>query len=265
MIVVGELINTSRKKIAPLVDGRDEAAVQDLAQRQKDAGADYIDVNAGTFVEKEVAHMEWLVKTVQAKVDGPLSIDSPNPEAVAKGLALHKGTALVNSITAEKDRYQSIVPLVKEHGASVVALCMDDSGMPETADERFAVAEKLVGDLGDEGIAPERIFLDPLVRPVSTNPEYGAIVLNTIARIREELQGVHMICGLSNVSFGLPVRKLLNQNFFVLAMGRGLDAVIIDPLDKRIMSDLYATEALLGLDDYCMNFITKHREGAITL
>ena len=124
MIIVGELINSSRKKIAPLIEGKDAVAVQDLARQQKEAGADFVDVNAGTFVEKEVGCMEWLVTTVQSATDAPLCIDSPNPAAIEKGLSLHKGKALVNSITAEKERYSAIVPLIQQHKCSVVGLCM---------------------------------------------------------------------------------------------------------------------------------------------
>lgn len=265
MIIVGELINSSRKKIAPLIETQDAGAIQDLALQQQEAGANYIDVNAGVFVEKEVDYMEWLVTTVQEKVETPLCIDSPNPRAIEKGLSLHKGKALVNSVTAEKERYQSIVPLVKEYKCSVVALCMDDSGMPDTAADRLAVARRLADDLTREGIGLEDVYFDPLVRPVSTDPRYGKMVLDTTALIKEQFPEAHVICGLSNVSFGLPVRKLINQNFLVMCMAAGMDAVIIDPLDQRIMSNLYASEVLLGTDEFSMNYITHHREGRIQL
>jgi cobalamin-dependent methionine synthase I len=265
MIVVGELINSSRKAIGPLVEAKDAAAIQDLARRQKAAGATYIDVNAGTFVTQEADYLAWLVTTVQAAVDSPLCIDSPNPAALEQALALHKGKALVNSITAEKERYNRIVPLVKKYKCSVVGLCMDDNGMPESAAERVAVAKVLAAALVKEGIPLEDIYFDPLVRPISTDPRYGKMVLDTTALIKQEFPQAHVICGLSNVSFGLPLRKLINQNFLVMAMTCGLDAVIIDPLDARIMSNLHATDAILGRDEYCMNYITQHRDNKLQL
>jgi 5-methyltetrahydrofolate--homocysteine methyltransferase len=265
MIIVGELINSSRKAIPPLIEGKDTAAIQDLARRQREAGAAYIDVNAGTFVAQETEYLCWLVTTVQAAVDAPLCLDSPNPGALEKALALHKGKAMINSITAEKARYGTIVPLVKKYKSAVVALCMDDCGMPESAAERIGVAESLAGRLAGEGVPLDDVYFDPLVRPVSTDPRYGAMMLDTTRGIKERVPQAHVICGLSNVSFGLPLRKLLNQNFLVMAMTCGLDAVIIDPLDGRIMSNLYATEALLGKDEFCMNYITQHRDGKLQL
>jgi cobalamin-dependent methionine synthase I len=265
MIIVGELINSSRKAITPLIETKNTSAIQDLAQRQKEAGATYIDVNAGTFVTQETEYLSWLVTTVQAKVDSPLCIDSPNPQALEQALSLHKGKAIVNSITAEKERYHKIVPLVKKYRCAVVALCMDDNGMPETAQERVTVAKQLAASLTKEGIPLEDIYFDPLVRPISTDPRYGKMVLDTTAMIKEQFPQAHVICGLSNVSFGLPLRKLINQNFLVMAMTCGLDAVIIDPLDARIMSNLHATDAILGRDEYCMNYITQHRDGKLQL
>jgi 5-methyltetrahydrofolate--homocysteine methyltransferase len=265
MIIVGELINSSRKVIPPLIEGHDAAAIQDLARRQMEAGATFVDVNAGTFVAQEIEHLSWLVTTVQAAVDAPLCIDSPNPAALEKALTLHRGKAMVNSITAEKARYNTIVPLVKKYKTAVVALCMDDRGMPESAAERVAVARELGARLQQEGIPLDDVYFDPLVRPVSTDPRYGTMMLDTTRGIKEHLPQAHVICGLSNVSFGLPLRKLLNQNFLVMAMTCGLDAVIIDPLDARIMSNLYATAALLGKDEYCMNYIARHRDGKIQL
>lgn len=265
MLIVGERINTSRKAIEPAVKARDVEFIQNEARSQVSSGATYVDVNAGTFVSEEPEALVWLVKTVQSAVDVPLCIDSPNPAAIEAALKVHTGTAMVNSITAEKERYSSIVPLVKEYGCKIVALCMDDSGMPETGEQRFGIACKLVEDLTRDGIEKDSIYIDPLVRPISTGADFGVIVLDTIRKITTELSGVHTICGLSNISFGLPTRKLLNRTFLVMAMTGGLDAAILDPTDKEIMALVIASRALLGKDDFCMNYITAQREGKLDI
>ncbi len=260
MIIVGERINTSRKRIEPAVKERNVEFIQEEAKMQVESGADYVDVNAGTLVSDEPEALTWLVETVQDVVDNPLCIDSPNPKAIEAALKVHKGTAMVNSITAEKDRYSSIVPLVKEYGCKVVALCMDDSGMPDTGKERFDIANRLVDNLADEGIEPDRVYVDPLVRPISTGSDYGIIVSDTIRAIHDKYETVHTICGLSNISFGLPERKLLNRAFLIVAIAAGLDSAILDPTDKELMSMVYAGEALLAKDEFCMNYLTAHRE-----
>jgi len=261
MIIIGELINTSRKTVGPAVDKRDVSYVQDLARRQVEAGAIYVDVNAGTKIHDEPELLSWLVKTVQEAVDAPLCIDSPNPVAIQAALQVHKGQALVNSITAEKERYEKILPLIVKHKARVVALCMDDTGMPETAAQRLAIVDVLAKGLLDAGIKTDDIFFDPLVKPVSVNINFGLEVLDTIRQVHQRFQGVHTTCGLSNVSFGLPNRKLLNQAFLVLCMANGMDSVIMDPLDKTMMSLLVASKTLLGRDEYCMEYLNAFREG----
>jgi 5-methyltetrahydrofolate--homocysteine methyltransferase len=140
---------------------------------------------------------------------------------------------------------------------------MDDSGMPETVEERVSIARTLINNLRDEGVALNDIFIDPMVRPIGTGSHYGTVAIETIRQIKAEFPEVHIACGLSNISFGLPARKILNQSFLVAAMAAGMDGAILDPLDKKLMSFVYATEALLGNDDYCMEFLTKFREGEI--
>lgn len=261
MLIVGERINTSRKAIAPAVENRDAEFIIDTARKQFEAGANYIDANAGTLLKGEPDALEWLVTTIQDAVDAPICIDSPNPEAISRALKVHKGQAMINSITAEKERYNGIVPLVKEYNAKVIALAMGDGGIPDNAEGRIAVARDLIDKLTGEGVKLENIYVDPLVYPVATGPQYGRAVLDTIRTVRSEYPGVHAICGLSNVSHGLPVRKLLNQAFLVMCIEAGLDAAIIDPLDQRLMSLIYASEAILGCDEYCTDYLMAAREG----
>lgn len=266
MIIIGEKINTSIKAIRPAVEAKDAKAIQEVALKQVEAGAHYIDVNCGTFSGREPELLEWLVDTVQQVIDKPLCIDSPNPEALDKALAANRnGKPLVNSITAEKERYNAILPLVLKYNTSVVVLCMDDNGMPETADERLFIAERMVENLTKEGVELDDIFFDPMVRPVGTGSHYGVVALDTISRIVKEFPGVHTTCGLSNISFGLPGRKLINQAFLILAIGAGLDSAILDPLDKRIMSYVYAAELLKDKDPYCLNYIAAFREGRLDI
>jgi 5-methyltetrahydrofolate--homocysteine methyltransferase len=266
MLIVGERINTSRKNIRPAVEGRDKDFIQKEAKLQVEAGACRIDVNCGTRVKEEPEDLEWLVKTVQEAVDVPLSIDSPNPLALERGLAAHKGhkgKALVNSITLEKERVEKILPLVKKYKAAVVALTMDDRGMPIDTVTRVEIAGKLLHLLEGEGIKKEDVYFDPLVRPLGTDPNQSLVVLETIKTIMQKYSGVHTFCGLSNISFGLPLRSLLNRNFLVMAMLMGLDAVMIDPLDKKMMSDLRASLALLNKDQFCLEYIKAFREGKL--
>ncbi len=264
MIIIGEKINSTLKAIRPAMECRDAAVIADLAKKQTEAGACYLDVNAGMFYENELETLQWLIDVVQDTVKTPLSIDSPNAKAMALGLAANKnGKPIVNSITGEKERLHAVLPLVVQYKASVIALCMDDCGMPETAADRVGIARTLIDTLTKEGVALDDIFIDPMIRPIGTGSHYGHVALDTIRTVKTEYPEVHIACGLSNISFGIPARKVMNQAFLVAAMAAGMDGAILDPLDKKLMTFLYASEALLGVDDFCMNYITKFREGEL--
>ncbi len=263
MIVIGELINTSRDEVEPAVKERDVEFIQDLAQKQEEAGADYIDVNCGTLLEDEPVAMEWLVNTVQEVVDVPLCIDSPNPKALRRGLEAHDGQALVNSITAEEERFNETLQILKEFEARVIALVMDDGGMPQGTEDRVRVGVKLVERLTEAGLDIEDIFVDPIIQPIGTDQQVGNQILAAIDEISQSCEGVHITCGLSNISHGMPKRKMINRTFLVLAMGRGLDSAIIDPLDERIMALLKTARTLLGEDAHCSEFIKAAQGGEL--
>lgn len=267
MIIVGEKINSTLKAIRPAMENYDAAAIIDLAKKQYEAGATYIDLNAGMFINDEPERLEWLVKTVQDAVDAPLAIDTPNPVALDRALKAINGKTkpLINSITDEKERYDSIIPYVTEYNTSVVALCMDDSGMPETVEDRVVIGERLINKLTKLGVKLEDIFIDPMVRPIGTGSHYGNVAIETIRKIKTEFPEVHITCGLSNISFGIPARKVMNQTFTVAAIMAGMDGAILDPLDKKLMTFVYAAEALAGKDEYCMNYLMKFREGAFEI
>ncbi|MDI6893533.1 MAG: methyltetrahydrofolate cobalamin methyltransferase [Bacillota bacterium] len=263
MIIVGERINTSRKPVAALVARRDAGAVVREAARQHEAGANFIDVNAGTLLGEEPEALRWLVTTIQGAVPVPLCLDSPDPGVMAVALEVHQGKALLNSITAERERFRAVLPLVKRFGCGVVALCLDEAGMPSSAEEAVEKGSRLVEDLLEAGVPAGDIYVDPLVRPVSTDSCAGVAVVEAISILRRKYPGIHTICGLSNVSFALPERRLLNRAFLVAAMTAGLDSVILDPLDGRLMGLLRAAEAVLGRDEYCSCYLRAYREGRL--
>jgi cobalamin-dependent methionine synthase I len=263
MIVVGELINASRKAIAAAIQAQDAAYIQQVATDEQEAGANYIDVNAGIFVGQEAEYLTWLVKTVQAVVDIPCCIDSPDPRSIEQALAEHRGTAMINSISLEKERYELLLPVVAGTDLKVVALCMSDEGMPETTEARLRIADKLINALVANKVPLDNIYVDPLVQPIGTNSCFGIEFLNAIEAITTNFQGVHTMCGLSNISFGLPNRKFMNQMFAVMAIAKGLDGLIINPLDKAMMASLITAETLRGRDDFCMKYLKAHRKGAL--
>ena len=259
MLVVGELINASRKAIGEAIKAQDAEYIKKVAKDERAAGADFIDVNAGIFVGKEPEYLKWLVTNVQEAVDAPCCIDSPDPKAIEAALSVHKGVAMINSISLEKERYEALIPVVAGTDLKVVALCMSDEGMPETMDARLKIAEKLIDGLVKNNVPLQNIYVDPLVQPVSTNSTFGVEFINSVEAIMTRFKGVHTICGLSNVSYGLPVRKFMNQAFAIMAIGKGLDGLIINPLDKMMMASLVTAEALAGRDDYCVNYLKAFR------
>lgn len=263
MLIVGEKINSSRKSIANAIGNRDSQFIIQVARDQAEAGAHYIDVNAGTFLDKEAECLSWLVETVQSEVDLPLCLDSSNPEALAEAIKLHKGEPMINSISLEEDRFKSVLPIVTSHPCHVVALCMAQTSMPSTVEERVNVGSELIDKLTKEGVPVERIYVDPLIQPVSVDTNMASAALRAISQIMKKFPGVNTTCGLSNVSFGLPERHLINRNFLALAMSYGLSCAILDPTDKKLMSTVFSVEMLLGRDEYCQNFIDAYQDGRI--
>jgi 5-methyltetrahydrofolate corrinoid/iron sulfur protein methyltransferase len=268
MIIVGELINATRKAVKAAIEARDRETIQSLAKDQAEAKADYIDVNAGVFVENEAGCLKWVIDEVlEAVPEVPFCIDSSSPKAIETAVGyLREKTSLVpmvNSISLETGRFDALIPLLAGTDLKVVALCMSSEGMPETTDQRVSVADKLINKLVNNNIPLENIHVDPLVQSLGTNSDYGMAFLTAVERIMTEFPGVHTMCGLSNISFGMPARPFLNQNFMVMAIARGLDGAIVNPLDRKMMANIITAEALAGKDSYCMNFLKAYRAGAI--
>jgi len=260
MLIVGELINASRKKIRAAIENQDKDTIQQIAVQQFENGADFIDVNAGVFMGKEAGYLKWLVTTVQEELEAPCCIDSPDPQVIEAALAVHKGTPMINSISMEKERYDALMPIIAGTDYKVVALCMSDAGMPETAEARLTIAEDLINNLVKNNVALENIFVDPLVQPLSTNDNYGTEFLTSIEMIMSRFPGVHTVCGLSNISYGLPERMLLNQTFMVMAITKGLDGAIVNPLDNKMMAAIVTAETLAGKDEWCAEYLQAYRQ-----
>jgi 5-methyltetrahydrofolate--homocysteine methyltransferase len=267
MIIVGELINASRRAVKAAIEARDAKTIRKLAKDQTEAGADYIDVNAGVFIDKEIEHLKWVADQVLAVTEKPCCIDSSNPrsiEAMVAYLADRKaGTPMVNSVSLEADRYEGLLPVIAGTDLKVIALCMGEDGMPETAAQRLANADRLINGLTRNNVSLENVHLDPLVQALATKNTYGIEFLNAVEAIMTGYPGVHTMCGLSNISFGLPARRLMNQTLMVMAICKGLDGAILNPLDRKMMASILTAEALAGKDSYCMNYLKAFRAGVL--
>jgi len=264
MWIIGELINCTRKKVGAAAQARDAAQIQEIARNQVLAGADMLDVNGG-LPGQEVETLTWLVNIVQQAVDIPLCLDSADPEALRKAIPLCKHRPMLNSITDEPARYEGLLPLIKEYRPKVIALCMSAAGPPKGVEDRVATASRLVDRLTSEGMALDDIYVDACVLPASTGPEQCKALIDAVGKIMERHPGVHTSAGVSNVSFGLPQRKLLNQTYLTLLMAHGLDTAIVDPCDRQLMMNIRAAELLLSRDEMCANYLRAYREGKLEL
>ena len=204
--------------------------------------------------------LEDVVKLVQSISDIPLCIDSSIVAALQRGLGAYEGKALVNSVTGEDERLETVLPLAKKHGAAVIAISNDDTGISDDPDERFAIARKIVERAMDYGIPKEDVIIDPLVMPIRAKQYAGRAVFQIIRRIREEL-GCNTVCGASNVSFGLPNRKRINATFIPMLIAAGMTSAITNPLEAEIKQAIIAADALMGNDENCMNWIQVNAEG----
>ena len=263
MKFIGESINTSIKRIKTAVHDGDGEYIKRLALAQEEAGASYIDVNCGTRIGDEVEKMEWLVNLVQEVSSLPLAIDSPSPAAIERGLSLiqHKKQPIINSITGERERMEAILPLLKRYNAKVVALLLDDEGMPSSADDRVRIAGNLIPSLLDAGVPADDILVDPIVRPIGTGDSAGLEVFEAMRRIRDLYPEVHFSIGLSNISHGIPVDEMTNHAFLILCILFGLDYCIANVLDEKIKGYALVAEALVGKDKYCGKLLKGYRKG----
>lgn len=261
-VVIGERINpTGRSLLAEEMKNGDFSRVEADALAQVAAGAPMLDVNAGVPLADEPALMAKAVKLIQSLTEAPLAIDSSVVEALEAGLDAYQGKALLNSVTGEEERLETILPLVRKHGCAVVAICNDDSGISIDIDVRFEVARKIINRAADHGIPACDVVVDPLVMPVGAMPGAGVQALDLIGRIRRELK-VNTTCGASNVSFGLPNRKGLNPTFLAMAIGAGMTSAITNPLEPSLMQAVRGADVIMDHDKLCKNWIATNRDPA---
>jgi 5-methyltetrahydrofolate--homocysteine methyltransferase len=256
--IIGERINpTGRKRLAEELKGGDVSTVIADVHAQVEAGATMLDVNAGIPLVDEAELLAMLITTIQAETDLPLCLDSSVVEALEAALAVYQGKALVNSVTGEDERLEEILPLVARHGAAVIGLANDETGIPETPQQRLEIATKIVSAAGDHGIPPEDVVIDPLAMTVGADTDAVSTTLQTIRLIRDEL-GANMSLGASNVSFGLPQRHVLNAAFLPMAMTAGLTSAIMSTAPVCVQS-VRASDLLLGHDPWGSSWIAAHR------
>ena len=260
--IIGERINpTGRRLLAEEMKNGDFSRVEADAIAQVVAGAHILDVNAGVPMADEPALLAQAVRLVQSLTDVPLSIDSSMVNALEAGLDAYEGKALLNSVTGEEERLERVLPLVKKHGAAVVAICNDDSGISMDINVRFEVAQKIINRAADYGIPSSDIVVDPLLMPIGAQGDAGVQVFELIKRLRAELK-VNTTCGASNVSFGLPNRVGLNCAFISMAIGAGLTSAITNPMVAALMQAVRGANVMMNCDPQCTDWITAYREPA---
>jgi 5-methyltetrahydrofolate--homocysteine methyltransferase len=263
LIIIGEKINGTLKSVAEAINAKDAKFIENLAVDQQKAGAHYLDVCAGTATNIETETLKWLVDIVQHVVDIPLCIDSPSPEVIEEVLPYVKKPGLINSVSEEGNKTAKIYPLVQKYGCSVIAMAMDDSGIPRDVVTKIKIVGRLINKAVEYGIGQERLFIDPLVLALSTDNQSLLHFMETVHIIKGEFPNVKITSGLSNISFGMPLRKLVNRHFLSYAVYAGMDSAIMDPIDKELKGTLLATIALLGQDRNCRTFYNAFRKGEI--
>ncbi len=263
MKIIGEKINATLKDARRIIGERNDHDLQALARKEAEAGAAYIDVNVGTGEgsrDDEIAAMDWAVKLVASAVDASISVDSADPGVIEAGLkALNGKKALINSVKAAEKMLEAVLGLVKAYDCEVIALAMDEKGIPSTVEERLQACEKIASFCSKRGVELGKVYFDPLVLPISADVTQGLITLKTLEAIKTAIPEAHTVMGLSNVSYGLPARKQLNLGFLQMAIYAGLDAAIADPLDAEFMSAVKTAEVLVGRDKRCKRYMRQFR------
>ena len=263
MIIIGEKINGSIPSTAKAIQEKDEEFIRNLAIRQTETGADYIDIAAGTSPDLERETMKWLINIVQDTVDTPLCIDSSDCNVLLDMIPLVKKPGMLNSVSEEHGKCEILLPKVADSEWKIVALTCDNKGISTDPKVKFDIAVTIVEKAKKLGISEDRLFIDPLVTTISTSGESLLSFNETLKTIKNRYPEIHIISGLSNISFGMPYRKIINQQFFALAMSAGMDSAIMDPTSDDLRATLYAVEALLGRDRNCRKYLNAYRKGLV--
>ncbi len=264
MIVIAERINATRKSIAKALKERDGEFIASETRKQTEAGASFIDVNAGSDPSSEIESLRWAVGIVQENTHLPLCLDCAGARGFEEALKVVEGeVVMLNSVNGEKDKLDAILPIAADRGALLAGLLMDERGLPQSVEDRLEVAEKIVEGANKAGVPTEKLYLDPCIQPLSTTPQDVENVIEAVDKIMGAFPGVHTTAGLSNIGFGLPRRSILNRVFLTYLIGAGMDSAIMDPTEPDMMATVFAAEALSGRDEFCMNYIQAERKGLL--
>lgn len=263
MQIIGEKINGTRKRVNEAIINKDEDFIRGLAREQVEAGADLLDVNAGTTPDREPDDLVWLVRIVQEAVETPLCLDSANPPALTEAIKELKRKPMINSINGDSYRLLNILPIVARHNCMVIALAMDESGIPKSVDDRLNVVKRIFHATREAGVPDAKVYVDPLIMTIATDARAGLTALESMRAIKREYPEAHITSGMSNISFGLPCRSLINRTFLTLALEAGLDSAIVDPANQEFRESLLASELLLGRDPFCRRYTQAFRSGLI--
>ncbi len=259
-VIIGERINpTGRKKLAAALQEGNFDIVRRDAAAQVEAGAQILDVNVGIPGADEPALLVQAIQAVREVTDVPLCIDTADAKALEAALKIYDGKALINSVNGEEARLESVLPLVKEYGAAVIGLCMDDEGIPPTAEGRFAVAKKIIERADKLGISPEDVVIDPLALTLGADHRAGRIALDAIEMIVAEF-GVNITMGASNISFGMPDRRTINATFIAMAIHAGMTCPIVNPLHEEVATAILAADLIMGHDEWAARWIKAYRK-----
>lgn len=261
MIIIGEKINGSIPSVAEAIANRDAEFIKQRAKVQAEANATFIDCCASVPEAEEVETLKWMIDCIQEVTDVPIAVDSPSPRVLKEIFPYCKKPGIINSVSGEGDKIDILFPAIADTKWEVIALCSDDTGIPKTADDRLRVFHHIMDEAKKYNIAPSRIHIDPLIEMLCTSEDGIGMVESVMQTIRSEYPSIHITGAVSNISFNLPARKLVNIGFTVLAMKAGLDSAIFDPTNRDLLGVIFATEALLGNDEYCMEYIEGFRDG----
>ncbi|OXS25837.1 MAG: methyltetrahydrofolate--corrinoid methyltransferase [Acetobacterium sp. MES1] len=263
MIIIGEKINGTIPSVKAAIERKDADYIAALAVKQTEAGATYIDVCASTAPEFEIETLKWLMDIVQNATDTPLCLDSPNPRVIEAVFKYANKPGLINSISEEGDKCEVLLPLLEGNSWQVVGLTCDNKGIPSDVETKVAITKIMVEKAAKYGITPDRIYIDPCVMALSTENNSMLNFAEEIRQIKALYPTIHVTGAISNMSFGLPVRSLLNKTCMAFAMEAGMDSAVIDPLNRDMMGTIFATYALLGQDKHCRKYSKAYRQGQI--
>ena len=261
MLIIGEKLNGAIKSVAEAIKNRDAGFVKDLASRQLACRADYLDICSGV-PDEDADVLKWMIENIEKECpDARFSLDSPSPDTILGCIPLCKKPGMINSVSLEGDKIDRIFSAVRDMKEwKIVALLLDETGMPETVEKRVDSFHRIMDKVNEYGIDPDRLWFDPLVFTVGTSPASFLNFVGAADRILEEYPGAHIVSGLSNISYGLPYRKAVNHAFLIGAMMHGMDGAIMDPLNRDMLGGVFAAEARLGRDEYCIEYLTAYRE-----